>query len=263
MRVLAPILALMLAAGAAPARAELRVIELRHATPEALLPAIQPLLAPGEGLSAYRNALIVDADAARLARIEQLVRELDVPLRNLLIQVRRRDSALAEDSGAAVRGRIESGDVRIRTGGRPAPGADVEIRASRESSTRGRSAEQSLRALEGTPVLIAEGRLVPLAQGGRWGPQIGYEALEQGFAVSARVAGDTVTLEISARDDRVDGGEVRTGALQSSVSGRLGEWIALGGTQSAQRIEGSGIGAYRRTRADDAAFYEVRVELAE
>jgi hypothetical protein len=60
-----------------------------------------------------------------------------------------------------------------------------------------------------------------------------YRDVDSGFYVTPRVHGDSVTLEISAANDRVV--DPATGAssiqrVQTVVSGRLGEWIELGAT---------------------------------
>jgi hypothetical protein len=60
-----------------------------------------------------------------------------------------------------------------------------------------------------------------------------YRDVDSGFYVTPRVSGDRVTLEISSANDRVV--NPATGAssiqrVQTVVSGRLGEWIEIGGT---------------------------------
>jgi hypothetical protein len=69
-----------------------------------------------------------------------------------------------------------------------------------------------------------------------------------------------VRLDIEARNDRVEGGTIRTGALNSSVSGRLGEWIPLGGSSTGSASTGSGLTTRYRTRGSSEELIEVRVE---
>jgi type II secretory pathway component GspD/PulD (secretin) len=244
------------------AAAELRVFELRHATPESLLPVVQPMLGPYESVSVYRNSLVVDAGAGTLARVAEALAGLDTPQRNLLISLRRRTGADIRDSGTEVRGTLQQGDVTLTTGTGARGGSGVEVRTVRRSSTREQDGEQSIRALEGSTVLIRDGALVPLATGSVFGPGVGYEALERGFGVRARVQGEEVTLEIETRDDRLEGGEIRTGELVTTVRAPLGEWVALGGTHDSEAESGDGVGSSWSTRSASSAQYEVRVELA-
>ena len=108
--------------------------------------------------------------------------------------------------------------------------------------------------------LIRDGALVPLAGNGFWGTGVQYEDVSQGFVVRARLAGDQVRLDIEARNDRLEGGTVRTGALASSVSGRLGEWIPLGGSTAGSESTGSGLTTRHSTRGSADELLEVRVE---
>jgi type II secretory pathway component GspD/PulD (secretin) len=242
--------------------AELRVFELQHTTPESLLPVVQPMLGPYESVSVYRNSLVVDAGAGTLARVAEALAGLDSPQRNLLISLRRRAGAEISDSGTDVRATLQQGDVTLTTGNAARSGSGIEVRTVRRSSTREHDGEQSIRALEGSTVLIRDGALVPLATGSMFGPGVGYEALERGFGVRARVQGEEVTLDIETRDDRLEGSEIRTGSLVTTVRAPLGEWVALGGTQDSAAEAGDGIGSSWSTRSASTAQYEVRVELA-
>ncbi|MBP9034225.1 MAG: hypothetical protein KBG29_10045, partial [Pseudomonadales bacterium] len=155
---------------------------------------------------------------------------------------------------------LRRGDVRIGPGGDTRAGSTVQIRAGRQVTTRSGSGESSVRTLEGRPVLIRDGALVPLAGEGYWGIGVRYEDVSRGFVVRARVAGEQVLLDIETRNDRVEGGIVRTGALTSSVSGRLGEWIPLGGSSARSESTGSGLTTRYSTRGSSDELIEVRVE---
>ncbi len=242
--------------------AELQVFELQHANAEALLPIVQPLLGPYESVSIYRNSLVVSADAGAMSRISELLSELDTPQRNVLISVRRNGEASSRQQGGAVSGTLQQGSVTISTG-RPAAdsGSSVTISGGRHITTGERGDSQSIRALEGKPVLISNGQLLPLPGGGRWGTGIDYQEIQQGFLVSARISGDRVTLEIDERGDRIEGATVRTGALQSTVTGGLGEWIYLGGIEQSSQRSDAGVGSRLQTGTRSSEQLEVRVEL--
>lgn len=255
------VLLLILSFAGTLAHGELRVFEPRHADPEALLPVVQPLLGPEESVSVFGNALVVNAAAGTLHRIDELLGQLDLPQRNLLISVRRGGSAVQHAQGAAVDATLQRGNVRIGSGGDTRAGSTVQIRGGRQITTRSGSGESSARTLEGRPVLIRDGALVPLAGNAHWwGTGVQYEDVSQGFVVRARLAGDQVRLDIETRNDRLEGGIVRTGALTSSVSGRLGEWIPLGGSSAASVSTGSGLTTRHGTRGSSEEMIEVRVE---
>ena len=243
-------------------RAELRVFEPRHASAEILLPAIEPLMGPYESVTVYQNSLVVNAGDDTLARVAQLIGQLDQPLRNLLISLRRRGDSTYSGGGVSVEGTLRAGDVRVTTTRRPANGSEVTVRTERRIQTRERDSGQSIRALEGSTVSIHDGQLVALGLGGRHGPRVAYTELEQGFEVSARVTGGRVILDVLARDERLEDGSIRTGGISSSLSGALGEWISVGGGSRNEQARIDGTGTRSATSTDESGQYEIRVELS-
>lgn len=212
------------------AGAETRVIELNSADPASLVPVVKPLLGPWESVSVFRHSLVLNAAPETLDRISALVKDLDRPLRNLKISLRRADST----------GSSGSRDANVL-------------------STRSRERVQEFRTLESTPLLLRDGSLVPLPVGGLFGPDIQWEVLEGGFAVRARVSGEQVIVDTELRDDRPENGRVRYATLQNSVSGTLGEWLPLGETRSDARDRGAS--GSIRTRERESGSYEIRVEI--
>jgi len=247
LRLLALLLSLLAATGLAK---ETEVIELGHVLPEDVIPALEPLLQPDDSLSVFRNSLVVTADQDTLTRLKGLVAELDRPLRNLLISIRRGGDTVTEGGGVSAGGTIST-DGNSR----------VQVQTSRRASTRARGGEQSLRTLEGRRVLIADGQLVPVATSTYWGTGVGYADVQQGMVVSARVVGDRVVLSVSARNDEAQGGRIRTGELETEVSAQLGEWIYLGGVARASSRDATGIATRYGTRGSANESIEVRVEL--
>jgi len=96
---------------------------------------------------------------------------------------------------------------------------------------------QQIQASEGVPALIQVGQSVPLTTTqpdayGRPQNQTQYRNVTQGFYVTASVTGDTVHLAISTNRDRMSQERpdvVNVQSTDTTVSGRLGEWIPLAG----------------------------------
>jgi hypothetical protein len=69
--------------------------------------------------------------------------------------------------------------------------------------------------------------------------------ISSGFYATPRVSGDTVFLDISTQRAAPNAGVGRGGAdvsrLSSTVSGRLGEWIEIGGISQSGTTGASGI----------------------
>lgn len=206
------------------ALADTRVFELHSASPEELLPVVKPLLGGWESVTAYRQSLVVNASPETLNRIADLLDDLDRPLLNLLVSVRRRSAEGAPD-----------GDV---------------------ISTRPHENLQQARVQETRPLLLKHDSLMPLPAGGVLGPDILWLNLEDGLAVSARVSGGDVTLDIDVRDSGATG-DGRRLTLRTSVHGRLGEWIPLGGGTELRNDAPDTISTRRR----EGDIHEVRVEI--
>lgn len=226
---------------------EIRVYDLRHQLADNLLPVVRQQLADGESAQAFNNQLVVNASPTRHTQIAGLLASLDVPMRNLMITVRRNNDGGGTTQGISASGGIRTGEVYLGTGRPPVHERDdsglaihhegLQVRTRRDIQQQGSSGEQQVRAIEGQPAWIATGQTIAYTARDRWGnPVTEFQDANQGFYVTARVVGDRVQLSISASNDRLSEepeerrmGIIRTEGLDTTVSGQVGEWIALGG----------------------------------
>lgn len=241
------------------------VIPLKNRSAEDVVPALQALAGPDGVVTAMGTRLVVRASPAALAQIKRVIEELDTPPRSLWITVEQ-----SMDRAASARG----AEVEVRHG------TSVERRTSRTvvtgSFATGRSEEsgadvQRLRVLEGSRAFIRTGRAVPVAQAqvvpfdGSVAVVQGtaYQEADSGFYVVPRVSGDHVTLEISTRGDRLDeDGAIDVQRIETTVSGRLGEWMSLGGVGRRQDGRDSGILAGSGQQATESRTLRLKVEEA-
>jgi hypothetical protein len=150
---------------------------------------------------------------------------------------------------------VGSGDVQVGINRPPqaTTGAQVVVRSgSNSDSLRNVS---SVRALEGFETYISVGQSRPytstsVISGGGWRPPVvtqttGFQDVQTGFFATPRVNGDRVTLVISSQQQRLTGGggqpTVATASATTTVSGRLGEWIPIGGSNSQSDGRSAGI----------------------
>lgn len=244
----------LLVAGLAPHHAaatdtEMKVIRLDHRPADAVLPLVKPLVTESGGrVTADGYKLIVREPAGELPRLEALVRQIDTPLKQLVITVAQ-DIHSPRPPGPGRNGtgpdgtRVYSSDLtgRVDTGApdRTADGGYVHGTVSLDND----HAPQSVRVLEDrwasfrttvqVPVL---GQFLGITSGGANAANIlntiRYKALTTGFAVRARVHDQSVVLDVAPRSAELDhrrGGAIKEQAIQTTVSGRLGQWIDIGG----------------------------------
>jgi type II secretory pathway component GspD/PulD (secretin) len=229
-------LGILLAAGIVLAQSTLEIIPLRHRTAEQVIPILQPLLEPGGALSGQSYQLIVRTSPANLAQLRDVLAAIDRPARRLMISVRF-DSV--QDSA---RSRADA-DVRISS-----RGASADVRVLDSRSAQDERVDQRLQVLEGNRAFISAGESRPLRQPGVVRTPAGGVVQETviqeaatGFEVAPRVSGSNVTLDIYTQQEAfAQRGAIRGQQASSTVSGRLGEWIELGGASSSAMSSGTG-----------------------
>lgn len=220
---------LLFVCSSAWAQQQLEVIPLRSQTVDKVLPVLLPLVEPGGSLSGMNNQLFLRASPRNREEIKRALAAIDTPARRLIIRVSQNRQAEIERRGA-------SGSAQVTLGSTRRVEAGAQVWDTR--SVRRDSGEQSVQTLEGASAFIQIGRslAIPLRQvvigpGGVVASETTvFRDVGQGFYAIPRLAGDRVTLDISQQADAAGpGGSVATQRLSTTVSGRLGEWIELGG----------------------------------
>jgi type II secretory pathway component GspD/PulD (secretin) len=235
------------------------VIQLRHRTAEQVISVLRPLVDSGGALTGQFNQLIVRTTPANLAQIRAVLASIDQPARRLMISVRYDSTENLSASG------IES-DVRLSNRG---SSANVRIEDSRSAANE--RVDQRIQVLEGGRAMISAGESRPLSQrqvirtpGGGTVVQdsVVMQDAATGYEVMPRVAGSTVTLEVAQQRQNFSGapGALQSDRVASTVSGRLGDWIELGGADIVSSRQGSGILSSRDAASGGSRRVWVKVE---
>jgi type II secretory pathway component GspD/PulD (secretin) len=251
----------------------LEVIELRYRSVEQVLPVVQPLVPKPGSASGMHTSLIVRTTAANLVEIRRVLAAIDREPRRLIITVRQDADMNRADEGAEISGSVSSGTARlIVPNGRDEHGASGQVsrgddrmqaRVYSSQALQNDRTTQQIQVLEGSEAFIHVGRSVPAPRGSSVRNVVGgrvfesridtieYRDILKGFYVRPRLSGRHVTLDVSAQRD-TPGNQGRGGMnvqrLTTTVSGRLGEWMEIGGIVSGRAFEESGT-AYRTTTA--------------
>jgi type II secretory pathway component GspD/PulD (secretin) len=232
---------------------DLQVIELRYRLAEQVIPALQPLLEPGGMITGMDAMLFVRTSPGNFAQLQQAVSLLDRQSRQLRLTVGQ--GTVATESVAAVQGSatVGSDDVQVGVNRPPAAATGVAVIASHSSQRTDLRNLSSVTTLEGTEAHIAIGQTT------------GYRDASTGFYATPRVSGDVVTLGLAPHQQRLTGSptdrRVATAGLTTQVSGRLGEWIRVGGSSESTRGDRGGLLTWG-TRSGEAS-YSVWVKVEE
>ncbi|TYK57013.1 secretin N-terminal domain-containing protein [Pseudomonas synxantha] len=237
------LLTALLLTASVSALAATEVVNLSNRTSADLLPVAQNFIGKDGTVSAYGNQLIVNADPAKIEGLRTLLSQLDTPAKRLLITVDTNETN-QQNSGDSQTRIISYGTVS-RDGG-----------------------IQQIQASEGVPALIQIGQSVPLTTThqdgyGRLQNQTQYRNVTQGFYVTASVTGETVHLAISTNRDRMSQERpdvVNVQSTDTTVSGRLGEWITLAGTNGETQADKSSTTRSYSTQGRDDLTVRVKVD---
>ncbi|MEJ5865144.1 secretin N-terminal domain-containing protein [Pseudomonas farsensis] len=242
---LRPLFASLLLTASLTAQAATEVIPLQHRASGELLPTAQSFIGKDGTVSTFENKLIVNAPQQRIDDLRTLLQQLDTAPKRLLISVDNDDSNFQDNRGNA---RV----IRYGT-------------ANREGGM------QQVQASEGQPALIQVGQSVPVTSSstdgyGRVQSNTEYRNVTQGFYVTPSLSGDTVRLQISTNNDRMSQERqdvVKVQSTDTTVTGRLGEWITLAGfNQQSQAGRSASSLSYSTQRGENMTL-RVKVDLVE
>lgn len=271
LRTLLALAALAWLAAAQAQQSVLEVIMLNYRDADQVVPILKPLLAPGGTISGMQNRIVVRTTPQNLAELRQVLDAIDAAPRRLLISVRQDAAGRSTRDEAEISGSVGGGGVRATV---PGSGSNeggtvvlrrgddrVKGRALDSRSTASDRSVQTLQVMEGNEAWINVGQSIAVQDGGVAGgtPSTQYREVGTGFRVRPRVSGQNVTLEISTqRDSLADAGSgnVDVQRVDTIVTGRLGEWMQLGGVaQQSSRTDRGTLSRSTSTGADDRSVY--------
>jgi type II secretory pathway component GspD/PulD (secretin) len=277
---------MVLLAGPALAQTTVEVILLKYRQADQVIPVLQPLLGREASISNFQNQLVIRATPSELAQVKRVLAGIDTPPRRLLITVRQDADVSGSRREAEVSGSIGNNNARVTVPGSGSrEGGNVVLRDGDDrlrarvvdsSQAGGERTAQTVQVLEGYSAFIRAGESQPVRNrqvvrtmvNGQWVDRVvettDYREATTGFNVRPRLQGEMVTLDIDPQRETFD--EQRRGAVNvqrvsTTVSGRLGEWMDLGGISEERSNDSSGILSTRSVRSSDRRGVQVKVEL--
>ncbi|MFQ5451683.1 MAG: secretin N-terminal domain-containing protein [Nitrospinaceae bacterium] len=267
---------------ASPAAAQVRmeIFSLKHRSVTEMIPVIRPLLGEEGRVTGMRNQLVVRATPENLAAVRKLLEKLDTALMNLKITVK-------QNLGHSLRSR----ESEIEAAARVSPGIGMGVAPERPGSggltvsgdrpgvqARGRMVEkgsaedeihtQQVITLEGRPAVIYFTRSIPFTktESVDFGDKsllrqsVEYRKMTTGLSILPRLQGNQVVLEVSPVAARAGREGLETQGVETTVTGRLGEWIELGGMSLNSGAVDTGIAAGSRFEESENHRIFLKVE---
>jgi len=250
---------------------EVEVIPLQHRTAEQVIPTLRPLVAPGGTVTGMRSTLVIRSTRANIEEIKHVLAALDRAPRRLLISVRQDASASADRQSISAGGTVSGSQGSVSIGQGAPAGSGVTARGLDSSRNTDDRIVQQVQALEGSAAYISVGASRPVpARSTTYGPGgvvvsqgVMVQDVATGFTVVPRLAGDRVTLDINPRRETLERrppGSVSSSEIATTASGRLGEWIELGGGSRSVSREDRGIVSRDSASRQSAGRVWVRVD---
>ncbi|MDP8224489.1 MAG: secretin N-terminal domain-containing protein [Candidatus Lernaella stagnicola] len=185
------------------------VLQPRHRTAQSLLPALEA--AAGKtatiGIDSRTGRIIVQGDQAAIARVKKVLQQLDVPLRNVLVEWQRVGQTEYENLGIDVTWRVEGRGWRVGTlplegterGGLVGTRGGVTKRIHRSTD----ASRQTVRVLEGGTAALVTGRKqgfspdrVAVGRGRRPLVAGSIQDVQVSLMVRPRVVGEQIELAV-------------------------------------------------------------------
>jgi type II secretory pathway component GspD/PulD (secretin) len=277
-------IALLCFAPVAGAQTTVEVVPLKYRKSEQVVPLLQPLLGRDSSVTGFQNQLVIRATPAELAQVRRVLADIDIAPKRLLITVRQDADSDRDRREAGLSGSIGNDNARITVpGSRSQNGGNVVFRdgddrlrarvldSQRSSSS---STRQSVQVLEGYSAFIRVGESRPVRSrqvvrtvvNGQIVDRViegtEYRNADTGFSVVPRVQGNIVTLDIDPQREVFEGGRgaVNTQRVVTTVTGRLGEWMDLGGVNESRSDGQSTLFGQGSSSSSERRGVQVKVE---
>jgi len=246
------------------------IIQLQHRPAEEVIPIVEPMLGADDAISGQGFKIFLQSSPQTLARVRDMIEALDTPAKVLQVSVFQGSERDLGELGISANLQIEGGDASVDIGNgsdKDAGGSVTYSTGNGSASVDGISTQKSLRdnpihyvrTTEGTEAYIETGERIPYFYGAAWRGRRGfagsieYKDAVTGFYVLPRIRGDNVILEVSPfKSTRSDtrGDNIDTQSAGTTVTGRIGEWILIGGVseqvEQAQSVTGTTVATQSR-----------------
>ena len=264
------LLALLLLTSAVQA-GSITTIQLQNRPAEEIIPIVKPILGAGEVITGSGYKLFLRASPQSLQQVRDVIDALDSAAKVLQVSVfqgSERDLKTRSVSGNL---QIDNGNTSIGIGNDNNKSAgnisynsgnvSGDINASNTHQHQSSNPVHQLRVSEGTEGFIHTGKQIPYFTGYS---STEYKDVTTGFYVLPRIHGDRVTLQISPFKNslaKAGKGGIDTQSARTTISGRIGEWLPLGGVTEQSKRSQSSIGSNSSSKSSSQHSIWIKADL--
>jgi len=258
-------------------------IQLSNRPAEEVIPIVKPMLGADDAITGQGFKIFLRSSSETLAQVKEMIDVLDVAAKTLQISVFQGSTRGLGALGIGGSIQIESDDASVGIGGnkKAAGGGSITYSTSNGSgsinstSTRMRLEDNpihQIRVTAGTEAYIETGEQIPYFSGANWivpkavAGGIEYKDVTTGFYVLPRIHGDNVTLQVSPfknSQSNARGGNIETQHANTTITGRVGEWLLIGGVTEQLKRAQSGTGSYSSTQSRNNESIWIKADLVQ
>lgn len=259
----------------------MEVHSLKHRSADEIIPLLKPFMHKEGAMTGKGYKLIIKTTPKNLEEIKSLLEELDTGLRQLLITVAMDEQAMQTQQGASISGQSKlggKGTVSVNahkntqkgvTVGAADKNTQVQAHVYRTDSRRNQPGTQYLRVSEGQWAIINVGTSFPVRTRNKtpYGTEterVTYKDVSSGFQVLPRIHGQEVTLHIKPQRASLNLGNkdvINTHSIDTVVSGKLGEWIKIGGAMQTVTAQQDSIAHSTEDHSTLTRHMAIKVEI--
>lgn len=253
-------------------------IDLHFRSSEEIIPIVKPLLAGDASITGTGYKIIIKSSPENIEQIKSLLNEIDIDPSQLIIHVSVNNQHDMNKQGGSVSVQVNNNGNSASIGSKPI-GSEAHVTSTENrikydarifdnSQNRQQPVAQTVRVSDGYWATIQMGQAVPIANrvvnpDGTVTETVSYRNVTSGFRVMPRTHGDQVTLTIMPQSDSIDPanpGSINVSGMETTITGKIGEWIHLGGTSEQTAGATSGIAFRTRVRETNQNQIWLKVE---
>jgi len=237
----------------------IETIQLQHRPADEVIPIIKPMLDESASITGTGYKLIIKSSPENISEIQELLEEIDIDKNQLRISVSMGNPTGGRQTDAKESG-VE-GQIAITN-----EKAKFDARIYQTESSKNKPAVQIMSVTEGYWASISMGQSIPTATrtrnpDGTVTESITYQEVMTGYSVMPRTHGNQVTLTIRPlQQSSADNSAIEYSEIETTITGKIGEWLFLGGTDQEENLRSSGITHQTRIRSTDVNEVWVKVE---